>query len=235
MKQLHKEYLDNKINPLVFKRWTWSSVKSKLIDEFSEIGEVSSSTVGRFLKNEMNMSYKILEHKPAPATTLISIRKLLESASIHFELLSKGVELIFIDEFFVSTRHHKFRGWVLKGLKCIIKTDSNQYSITFICGVSNISAYGLIGSLGSNRQVEMMHYLRQLCETHDEISGQDSKRFIIIYDNSNIHTGSDIKDFISESKLRTISIPPSTPMLNSCEKLISSVKSKLIMMQAEGK
>ena len=140
MKQLHKEYLDNKINPLVFKRWTWSSVKSKLIDEFSEIGEVSSSTVDRFLKNEMNMSYKILEHKPAPATTLISIRKLLESASIHFELLSKGVELIFIDEFSVNTQHHKFRGWAPKGLKGYNKNrfepifnDFHMWSLKNIC------------------------------------------------------------------------------------------------------
>ena len=127
LKDEHKEFIKSIMIPTSYKRRTWACIKASLQDRFMEINDVSDSSQRWVLKREIGMPYKTLESKPAPATSLISIRKLLEGVFIQAELQNSGIELNFIDKFSVNTRHHKFRGWATKGKKGYVKTDSNHF------------------------------------------------------------------------------------------------------------
>ena len=85
-----------------------------------------------FKERDLNWSYKKLENKPAPALTNNSIHSLLQVATIQNSIHNKGIEIIFIDEFSINTRHHKFCGWSKKNRSGYINIQSRDFSMSFI-------------------------------------------------------------------------------------------------------
>ena len=112
---------------------------------------------------------------------------------------------------------------------------NNDFSMTFIWAVSNIKVYGILGNQSSNKSKEFKFYLRRLIDCRNADPEFEKVPFIMMYDNSGIHTSDEVREFINKSKLRAISIVPYSPMLNPCEKLITAVKSNLKKLQSEGR
>ena len=145
LKEIHKEYINSLVQSNITQQLTASSINKRLMNEFPEIDKVSNSTIIRWLRNDLRWSFKKLERKPAPATTIDSKRLLLEGAVIQKKLLELDVELIFIDEFSVNARHHEFSGWTKVGQKGYIMTETKEFSMSFICSVSTKRVLGLMG------------------------------------------------------------------------------------------
>ena len=78
----------------------------------------------------MRYKYKKLERKPALSLTQGSYRKQLEGGLIQKRISDSNIELIFINEFTVNTRHHAFRGWCRRGEKGYLKTDNTDFSMS---------------------------------------------------------------------------------------------------------
>ena len=235
LKDFHKKYIDRLVESQYMNKITTSSIKKKLGEQFEDLKSVSKSTIIRWLKKDLNCSYKKMTRKPEPALTPESLGKVLEVAVIQQKLYAKGIEVIYVDEFSVNTRHHQFHGWSKRGHKGLLKIQRNDFSMSFIWAVSNIKVYGILGNQGSNKSNEFKYYLRQLLDCRNADPEFKKVPFIMMYDNSGIHTSDEVKEFISKSKLRSISITPYSPMLNPCEKLIAAVKSNLKKLQSEGR
>ena len=62
-----------------------------------------NSTISRVLRNELNMSYKVLQKKNPVTRTSSNIRLFHESIAIQTLLRVKGFELIYVDEFHYSS------------------------------------------------------------------------------------------------------------------------------------
>ena len=73
-----------------------------------------------------------MTRKPEPALTHESLTKVLEVATIQQKLYSKGIEVIYVDEFSVNTRNHQFHGWSKRGRKGLMRIQSNDFSMSFI-------------------------------------------------------------------------------------------------------
>ena len=71
----------------------------------------------------MNLSYKRLERRPAPAATQEAVRKTLEGALVQQKLEEKEIELIFMDEFSINTKEISSLVGERDILKLIIKTS----------------------------------------------------------------------------------------------------------------
>ena len=235
LKEEHKCWLEQEIEKIPNKRWTWHDVKSSLHSQFPELVNISESTISRFLRNRLGYSYKKLERKPAPSLRSDAIRKLYEGALIQQIISDEEIEMIFIDEFSVNTRHHYFRGWAKRDAKGYIKTDQHDFAMSFVWGVSSKSVYGLMGAESTITSSELMFYIKTLSEKREDLVNHNNTDFIFVYDNARIHTSKAVQDFILKSKLRSISIPPYTPILNPCEKLINSIKMKLKRMHSWGR
>ena len=63
---------------------------------------------------------------------------------------------------------------------------------------------------------------------------QEMRRFFIIQDNSNIHKTREVSKFVSDSKIRVLTIPPYEPSLNPVEKFILELKSKFRQKKQRG-
>ena len=64
--------------------------------------------------------------------TYINKRKLFESAILQVKLESDGQELIYIDEFSLSSRYNNFYGWSKRGEQGYIKTNYESFSMYFV-------------------------------------------------------------------------------------------------------
>ena len=131
LKEEHKTFIDDLITRRPFSRWTWSKIKAELNNNFSDMPNVHNSIISRYMNKELNLSFKKLEFIRPPALTQIAYRKIIESALLRIELMKKYFEIIYIDEFHVNTRHHRFRGWTRKGQKGFITVDSKDFSMSF--------------------------------------------------------------------------------------------------------
>ena len=62
------------------------------------------TTICSILKNELSMSYRLLDKKNAKTTKEAGIRDFVQSFSLQIEIQKKGIELIYLDEFSYSSR-----------------------------------------------------------------------------------------------------------------------------------
>ena len=115
LKDFHKEYIDRFVEKQYMNKITASNIKKKLGEQFEDLKSVSKSTIIRWLKKDLNCSYKKMTRNPEPALTPESLVKVLKVATIQQKLYSSGVEVIYVDEFSVNTRHHQFHGWSKRG------------------------------------------------------------------------------------------------------------------------
>ena len=205
------------------------------MNSYEEIDSIHKSTIIRCLKKDMNFSYKRLERRPAPSTTPEAVRKTLEGALVQQKLEERKVELIFMDEFSVNTRRDKFFGWGKKGWKRYIKTDSNDFSMSFIWALSSRWVFWIFGWNGSITSDEIKYYVKCLASNRNESQEIDDRDFILVYDNARVHVSEAMKEFIQKSKLRSIGIPTYWPVLDPCEKLINATKQHLKSIHESGK
>ena len=151
-------------------------------------------------------------------------RKLLEGAKIQKYLKDRRVECVYVDEYTVNTRHHRFRGWTRRGIKGWVKINKSDFAMSFIWALSDNQIYGLIGVEGSVTSDIVKHYVVELVYKRNRESDMTSKPFVIIWDNAKVHSNELIENFLVKSKLRAISIQLYTPVLNQWEKLINAIK-----------
>ena len=180
------------------------------------------------------MSYKKLERKPAPAIKDQMYRKLLYGAEIQKCLKDRWIEWIYVDEFTVNIRHHQFRGWAKKGIKGWVKIGKSDFAMPFICDLSEKKIYGILGVEGSITSDIIKHYITELVLNRKWDPDMSSSPFVIIWDNAKVHSNKLIEDFLVKSKLRAISIPQYTLVLNPWENLINAIKAKIKIMHSEG-
>ena len=76
-----------------------------LVRMFEDSSDVYINTIGNFMKRNWCLSYKVLEGRHAYSYTSDNIRRYFENAAIQHQLRSKGIELIFFDEFSLNSQH----------------------------------------------------------------------------------------------------------------------------------
>ena len=235
LKEEHKICLENILKEQRYNAWTINKIKMKLIIEFPHLHPIFNSTISRCLNKELGYTFGKLEKKAKPSLTETSIRRVLEGAYVQKCMAKQDIEWVLFEEFSVNTRHHRYRGWRMRGHKGYIKVDTNEFSMSFIVGVSARKVYGIVGSLSSITSSEVKTYIKQLVETRNQEKDNANDDFVLIYDNAKVHVSKVMKDFVKKTKIRALSIPPYSPFLNATEKLINCIKMKLLKMSSDGR
>ena len=114
-----------------------SSLKLKLEQNFEEMKNISESTVRRSLKKSMKMSYKKMSAMNLKNLIPENFRKMTQSSALLKILSSCNVELIFIDEFSVNSRHSNIYGWIERGKKELISQHNQAVSYSAFFALSS--------------------------------------------------------------------------------------------------
>ena len=162
------------------------------------------------------------------------VRDFFDAAYLQPFLENRAYELIYVDEFHVSMKSSTLYNWSLKGYLAIISVDPDTWIMSFVVALSRKRIEGI---LASNRSIDssMFKWFMQDVVNLKNKERDNANKFWFIMDNSPIHCSIERKDFMKNSKVRWITIPPYSPQLNAAEKLIGLVKVKLLQKWVRNK
>ena len=101
---------------------TIKMIKEHLINNFPDLWKISDFTIRSALKKDMKYSYKKLSKRKQITKMDDRVRLHYESIAIQIWLEDQGIELIYLDEFTISTRNYTYYGWAPKTVEafCIV-------------------------------------------------------------------------------------------------------------------
>ena len=158
--------------------------------------------------------------------TSINKRKLFESAILQVKLESDGQELIYIDEFSLSSRYNNFYGWSKRGEQGYIKTNYESFSMYFVIAFSSSHLYGIKGLSNQMNSNYICNFIKEMIKTRRNLFNNNSD-FWIIWDNASIHVSKDVEAFATKNNIRIITISPYSPCLNPWETVIAAIKARV--------
>ena len=139
------------------------------------------------------MNYKVLS-SCHPKTKLTDQKRLFcESVMLQLKLKKAKFELIFIDEFHLSSRKAKFRGWGFIDKKNKIITPIEGFSMYFIIAISENHFYGIMASDSANTSEIFIHFLSKLLNSIQSSNSNEDRDLCFVIDNASIHKTSDAK------------------------------------------
>ena len=216
-------------------RITWKTVRAKLLEIFEDLSNISLWTIARCLKSKLKMSYRRFESRPIAAFRNEIIRKLFESASLQIKLDKRNIEMIFVDEFKLSSKHWRFRGWAPKCRKGFIKSYSDSFHASFIVALSQKKIYGIMASDITFNASMFQRFIEHMLIMRNKDKESSQLPFIIVLDNNSIHNASAVQKYLKSTKVSWLTIAQYCPWLNPWEKLIGAIKQKVANKKAEGK
>ena len=193
------------------------------------------STLAHTLKKKLNMSYRILSIQPPKTTTKEHIRTYWESVMIQCSLANRGFELVFVDEFHISTHRSRFKGWAFKDCKSAVTSTMDKFSMYFTLGVSENHIYGLMASEKANNAKIFIHILDNLMKCREKVLEGNISNACFIIDNASIHKTTEVKTFVRRRLVSLLTIPSYSPALNGAETVIQGIKSKVKQRRNQGR
>ena len=125
---------------------------------------ISSTSIKRILKEKLNYSFKRISTLEHNSVRPFNIRKFFESAILQIKLEENIFELIFIDEFSLSSKHNKLYGWSKVEQKGYVLTHSDSFSMFFVVAFSGRSIYGIKGVSKAMNAAYFISFVNQVLE-----------------------------------------------------------------------
>ena len=125
---------------------------------------INSTSIKRILKDKLNYSFKrifTLEHY---SVRPFNIRKFFESAILQIKIGENNFELIFIDEFSLSSKHNKLYGWSKVGQKGNVLTHYDSFSIFSVVAFSERDIYEIKGASKAMNAAYFISFVNQVLE-----------------------------------------------------------------------
>ena len=145
----HREFIEELINNQAKSPETLDGIRSKLKQKFNIDNKLSRSTVRRFLRNKLKMSFTKMSKICPKILSPESVHRIYRWSEVIKELTRTGVEVIFVDEFSLSSRSYKQYGWSKIGSKSLFWEMANQFSCSFVVGLSQLRFYPVYGTNGT--------------------------------------------------------------------------------------
>ena len=121
----------------------------------------------------------------------------------NFSWRNNSVELIYFDEFSLSSRHVNLYGWSKIGRKGYVIQDNESFKIGFIIAFSMKMIYGIMGdswhSWNGNYYID---FLKSVLKTRWLQTSNKTNDFVMIWDNAAYHKSKEMKKFLDEYNIK---------------------------------
>lgn len=215
--------------------------------------EIKKSRVAEFMKEECNLSLKVVTRRPKARN---SQKNLEARANWVIEWQQKGLHLmnncVFLDEAGFNVNMHRTRGWAPRGKLAIEETTSARGVSHTVIGA--ISAYGVVnvslrepGNVKKRKVVGAKkrkapegdaaaipkgttagHFVQFISDTLDIMDEfPNMKGFHIVMDNAPIHPRDVVDPIILQREYIPVYLPPYSPELNPIEMFWKVLKDRV--------
>ena len=110
------------------------------------------------------------------------VRLYYESIAIQIWLKIKAFELIYWDEFTVSTRNYTYNEWATQNSQGFLYSFNDEAKFNILIGFSDLRFYGVIVSNENTDKYLVIKFLRRLIEVRRNRYKIIQNNFIIVMD-----------------------------------------------------
>ena len=187
----------------------------------------STTTIARYLKNSIGLSFKKVNIRSTGLWNNSDIIIKLKYAWIYHNLCSRDYIITYIDEFNISYTSIKKYSWTQRGSQNYWFGPRRLKKINWIIAVREARPVHI---MTTNENVDGRTFWRFLTETNakmNEEMGSENKKHAFVFDNAPIHGANYVKDKVQDLKQLAVALPPHTPEWNPAELAINIIKSRL--------
>lgn len=109
--------------------------------------------------------------------------------------------MIFVDEFKLSTKHCKTRGWAPKRTKGVIKANKSCFHASFVVALSKKNIYGIMASDITFNSFMFQRFIEEVLVRRNEDPGSSKVPFVIVMDNNSIHNAASARAYFESTKI----------------------------------
>ena len=201
--------------------------KTDLIQNFPDLEDLSLSTVSTLMHKELKLSYKKLGNTN-PTKVLPESRINLTSCwKLIIGMIEGGFHLIFVDEFLINRNTISTYGWTQRGAPGRLIKRPTDFRMSFVVAHSQERVEGLMGTKSTFNQIKYVDFIKKLVMKSRNLQNTNHRRIAIVADNCRFHRTKMIKEFFTKENIIWIFIPPYSPEINPCEKLINMIKTHI--------
>ena len=201
--------------------------KTDLIQNFPDLEDLSLSTVSTLMHKELKLSYKKLGNTN-PTKVLPESRINLASCwKLIIGMIEGGFHLIFVDEFLINRNTISTYGWTQRGAPGRLIKRPTDFRMSFVVTHSQERVEGLMGTKSTFNQIKYVDFIKKLVMKSRNLQNTNHRRITIVADNCRFHRTKMIKEFFTKENIIWIFIPPYSPEINPCEKLINMIKTHI--------
>ena len=204
--------------------FTLADVKQNLLQHYPALDNISLPTLSMILKKKLKLSYKKLG-VTNPAKILPEHRSnLVYWCKAIIGLLERGFYLIFTDEFLVNRNTINTYGWTPTGMPGRLLKRPTNFRMSFVVAHSQEQIEGIMGTKTTFNQEKYLKFLKRLVLKTKNMQSINHSKIVIVADNCRFHRTTKVRKYFEREKLVSLFIPPYSPEINPCEKLINWVK-----------
>jgi hypothetical protein len=172
----------------------------------------------------MHFSYKKLYHMCSTAYSdkNVILRQQYGLAALHH--LSRGLELINIDESVLQTEPNSHKSWQPKCKKTFRYIRSHNYCMGMILAVSSTGRVLCTYVKGSNNQTTLMMFMNSMVGILDSEDANWRERTAFVLDNSTYHQGKGFKEYMEKLRVPLIFTGPYSFDGSPVERIFAFVK-----------
>ena len=159
---------------------------SNIVDKLRKATEVQkvprALTIRRYLRNHLNLRYKLVSWRPKAIETEEKVWQSLEYIKFILTARSQGFIVIQIDEFTVSRNSYPRMGWCQLGISCYVTQHLIQEKFNVISSISNSDVeLAVITKRNTNRDV-FLEFIVNLVSVLREKYRKQISRIILTWD-----------------------------------------------------
>ena len=140
---------------------------------------------------------------------------------VQIKLEDVKVEQIFLDEFSVSSKYNKHKGWSKIGEKGFVKLNYDSFSMFFIVALSEEKFYEIQWNNVMNSE-DFIAFIKNIRRNINR-----NTQWCIVWDNASFHVSLQVNGWARNSGVAIIMISSYSPSLNPAEFWIAAVKAKI--------
>ena len=195
-----------------------------LMQNFLDIECLSLSTISRLIHSKLKFSYKKLGNTE-PKKAYFENKSNLESWwKTLIWLIEGGFYLIYVDEFLVNRNTLKKYGWAQKGKPDRLYQKPPDFKMSFVVAHSQERVEGIMGTSSTFNQSKYIKFLKKLVVEIRQRPSVDQRKIVIVADNCRFHRTKRAQSFFKRERIMWLFIPPYSPEINPCEKMINMIK-----------
>lgn len=136
---------------------------------------------------------------------------------------SNNEPILYVDSTHPQHNAHPDYGWLPKGLKVVLKTNTGRQRVTINGALDSETKEILVQEdkvLNAENTITFFQ--------HIEAKYSDSKVVYLVLDNAGYYKGKKIQEFLQTSKIKLLYLPPYAPNLNLIERVWKFFKKKVL-------